>query len=61
MMTEKQAMSIVYESLGKAGLVERNGNKNIFSSGGQYMVALLDGDNSSVSPIFQTLEEAQSW
>lgn len=61
MMTEKQAMNIVYETLGKVALVERDGLKNIFESQVGYMVAILDGDNSSVSPVFNTLEEAQSW
>ena len=60
-MTEKQAMNLVYNILGKVALIERNDSKNIYSSGGVYMVALLDGDSSSISPVFQTLEEAQSW
>lgn len=61
MMTEKQAMGLVYYSLGKVVLVERDGNKNIFSSGDRYMVASLNGQSSSVSPIYDTLQEAQAW
>lgn len=60
-MTEKQAMGLIYYNLEKVVLVERNGLKNIFSSGDRYMVAIIDDDNSSVSPVFNTLEEAQSW
>jgi hypothetical protein len=61
MMTEKQAMGLVYYKLGKVTLVERDGNKNIFSSGDRYMVAVINGDNSSVSDVYNTLEEAQAW
>lgn len=60
-MTQKQAMAIVYHTLGEANLVERDGLRNIFSSGAGFMTAILDEDNSSVSPLFQTLEEAQAW
>lgn len=60
-MTEKQAMGLIYYNLEKVVLVERNGMKNIFSSGDRFMVALIDDDSSSVSPVFNTLEEAQSW
>ena len=60
-MTEKQAMGLVYYSLGEVVLVERNDQRNIFSSGAGYMVAILNEDNSAVSPVFQTLEEAQAW
>lgn len=61
MMTEKQVVGLVYYTLGKVVLFERAENKNIFSSGGQYMVTIMDGDSSSVSPVFNTLEEAQAW
>jgi len=61
MMTEKQAMGLVYYNLGDVVLVERDGQRNIFSSGAGFMVAILDGDSSSASPVFQTLEEAQAW
>lgn len=60
-MTEKEAMGFVYYSLGDVVLVERDSDRNIFSSGVGFMVAILNGDNSSYSPIFQTLEEAQAW
>lgn len=59
-MTQKQSMAIVYHTLGDVVLVERDGTRNIFSSGAGYMVAILD-ENSSVSPLFETLEEAQAW
>lgn len=61
MMTEKQAMGLIYYSLGKVVLIERNGDKNIFRSGDRYMVASLNGQNSSVSPLYDTLQEAQAW
>lgn len=61
MMTEKQAMGLIYYNLGKVVLLERDGDKNIFSSGERYMVASLNGQNSSVSPVFDTLQEAQAW
>lgn len=54
-------MGLIYYSLGKVVLVERNGDKNIFSSGDSYMVASLNGQNSSVSPLYDTLQEAQAW
>lgn len=60
-MTQKQAMAIVYHTLGEVVLVERDGLRNIFSSGAGYMVAILDEDSSTVSPLFETLEEAQAW
>lgn len=61
MMTEKQAMGLIYYTLVKLVLLERNGYKNIFSSGDKYMVASLNGQNSSISPLYNTLEEAQAW
>ncbi len=60
-MTEKQAMGLVYYSLGDVTVSERDGQRNIFSSGAGFMVAILNGDNSAVSPVFQTIEEAQAW
>jgi len=61
MITEKQAMGLIYYNLGKVVVAERDGSRNIFSSGERFMVAILNGDDSSVSPVFQTLEEAQAW
>jgi len=61
MMTEKQAMGLVYYNLCKVVVIESDGHRIIYGSGDRYMVAILDGDNSSVSPVFETLEEAQAW
>jgi hypothetical protein len=60
-MTIKEAMAFVYSTLGDVVLVERDEDRNIFSSGAGHMVVIMDGDNGLYSPVFQTLEEAQAW
>lgn len=61
-MTEKEATSQMYSDLWPANLVERDGVYNIFKGEQEeYINCKLDGDNSDVSPIFNTIEEARQW
>lgn len=62
-MTEKSVTNAMYELLWPAGLVERNGMYNIFKSNEreEYVSCKLDNNNSEISPLFNTIEQAREW
>jgi hypothetical protein len=62
-MTEKQSTGIMYEEIWPVAFIERDGLFNIYKNNDRedYMVCKIDGDDSEVSPVFHTIEEAREW
>lgn len=62
-MTEKFALGIVYQQISPIVLLERNDQYNIYKNNvvEDYMVVYMNGDDSAVSPVFNTIEKAREW
>ena len=63
-MTVKEAMQAVYNELTfRVNLIEENGQINIYKKHDEekYACCFFNGDESSASPVFETLTEAQEW
>lgn len=61
-MTQKEAMSVVYQTISPVTLVETNGSMQIYKHNveNRFMVVKME-EESDVSPVFTTIEESRTW